>query len=115
MLQTLLRSFLSADINTESPNEGFVWEDHYRLRRIAVCDTVWQIASRLSWRNDAREVKVTDNKDKERVAYYRDISIPWVPVFKWDWNKPSTIWMKNVERGYAEDDSWMDPGLAWLV
>lgn len=77
-VKSLLSSFLARGHGSGQDSSAFVWEEHYKLRHLAVEFQTWEVASKFDGQGKGMETeeKVVTNKKggSERQVRYRDVS-----------------------------------------
>jgi hypothetical protein len=76
--KSLLGCFLSRGHGSNQDSPAFVWEEHYKLRHLAVEFQTWEVASKFDGQGEGMETDeevVTSKKgNSERQVRYRGVS-----------------------------------------
>jgi hypothetical protein len=96
----IVNGFLSQDDGGSSGE--FVWEDHFKLKRVCVSHRTWQIASKFGKpeKGMKKAGKVRSESDGSREVLYRDISgtVPFRIHVRYD---PDSAWVEKVAEDIA--------------
>jgi hypothetical protein len=76
-------------------NEKFLWEDHFKLKRLSVSYRMWDLASKFGKpeKGMKKAVKIKSEADGKREVWYRDIS-GMFPI--------------RIHVGYDSDFTWIE-------
>ncbi|EEU39435.1 uncharacterized protein NECHADRAFT_81608 [Fusarium vanettenii 77-13-4] len=90
ILRGILQGFMSRAGNSD--NTKFVWEDHYKLKRVSVTYRAWVVASKFGkLEKGMKKEEKMKSSDEKREVLYRDISgtflryihVGYDPGFEW--------------------------------
>ncbi|KAM6515042.1 hypothetical protein FSOLCH5_009279 [Fusarium solani] len=91
ILRGILQGFMSRASNSD--DNKFVWEEHYKLKRVSVTYRAWIVASKFGKleKGMKKEEKMKSSGDGKREVLYRDISgtflryihVGYDPGFEW--------------------------------
>lgn len=80
-VRSLLGSFLARGHSKDQDSSAFVWEEHYKLRHLAVEFQTWEVASKFDGQGNGMETEekvATSRKGSgERQVRYRDVPRVW--------------------------------------
>lgn len=92
ILKGLVDGFLFHDNGNDS--EKFIWEEHFKLKRVSVSYQTWDIASTFGkLEKGMKKAKKMESGDGKREVLYRDIS----------GTTPN-----NIHTGYDPDFAWAE-------
>ncbi|KAL2672341.1 hypothetical protein Neosp_013045 [[Neocosmospora] mangrovei] len=92
----ILKGFLSRDC--DNVKGKFVWEDHYKLRRISLKHRLWDVASRFGEpRRGRKKAKtLTHGGDERRQVMYQEVPSFWEEMIAT--NGPRSEWLRMVTK-----------------
>lgn len=96
IITKILKGFLSRELDNV---EGkFVWEDHYKLRRISLKHRLWDVASRFGEpRKGRKKAKIlTHGGDEKRQVMYQEVPSFWEETTAT--NGPKSEWLRMVTK-----------------
>jgi hypothetical protein len=100
ILKAIVNGFLAhPDLNDDGK---FIWEDHFKLKRVCVSYPTWEIASKFGKpeKGVKKAEKLAGGADGKREVLYRDVSRA-VSSTKVDMYGPSCDWLDKVENDMA--------------
>ncbi|CAM1501380.1 Fc.00g105420.m01.CDS01 [Cosmosporella sp. VM-42] len=97
ILSGILNGYLSRDGGRKS--EKFIWEDHFKLKRVSVSYLTWDVASNFgqSEKGMKKPVKMKIDGNGKREVLYRDISGTFYPRIHVGYD-PNYEWLERVAK-----------------
>jgi hypothetical protein len=96
-LTGIVNEFLSHDDGNSSAK--FIWEDHFKLKRISVTYRTWDVASRFGKpeKGMKKAQKMKSEADGKREVLYRDITGTF-PIHIHVGYDPNCAWVEKVAK-----------------
>lgn len=97
IISGVLQGFLSRD--DIKCTENFVWEDHYKLKRVSTGWKTWEVASKFGkgLKGMLKPESIKSDKDEKREVLFRDVTNSFNSRIHVGFD-PDHIWVDKVDR-----------------